>query len=140
MAARHRSRHRAVQILYQCDLRGLAPDEAFRNFYDGLYSEESDDPPAHDEFMEELVHGVLASRDEIDKRIEEFSANWRIERMSVVDRNILRLAVHEFLEKKNPPAVVIDEALELARRFSGDESIAFINGVLDAVHRKIYTE
>jgi len=136
MPARHRSRHRAVQILYQCDLRDLAPDEAILNFYEGLYSEESEEPPAHDAFMEELVRGTLAHREEIDRRIEEFSAHWRLERMSAVDRNILRLAIYELIEHKNPPAVIIDEALELARRFSGDESVAFINGVLDAVHKK----
>jgi N utilization substance protein B len=137
MAARHRSRHRAVQILYQCDIRGLEPDEAIRNFYEGLYSEENEEPPARDAFMEELVRGALSQREDIDKRIEEFSAHWRIDRMSAVDRNILRLAIHEMIEHKNPPAVIIDEALELARRFSGEESVAFINGVLDAVRKKI---
>ena len=137
MAARRRSRHRAVQILYQCDLRGLAPDEALRSFYEGLYSEENQERPERDQFMEDLVSGTLQRRDDIDKRIEEFSSNWRIERMSAVDRNILRLAIHEMIDHKNPPAVIIDEALELARRFSGDASVSFINGVLDAVHKKM---
>jgi transcription antitermination protein NusB len=137
MPARHRSRHRAVQILYQCDLRALDADEAIGNYYDGLYTEENEDRPAPDAFMEELVRGTLARRESLDKQIEEASSNWRIERMSAVDRNILRLAVHELLEKKNPPAVIIDEALELARRFSGDESVKFINGVLDTVRRNI---
>ena len=136
MPARHRSRHRAVQILYQCDLRGLGADEAIRNYYGGLYTEENEDRPAPDAFMEELVRGTLGGRESLDKQIEESSEHWRIERMSAVDRNILRLAVHELTEKKNPPAVIIDEALELARRFSGDESVKFINGVLDAVRRK----
>jgi N utilization substance protein B len=139
MPARHRSRHRAVQILYQCDLRALDADEAIRNFYGGLYTEENEEPPAADAFMEELVRGTLGRREELDKQIEQFSAHWRIERMAAVDRNILRLAVHELTERKNPPAVVIDEALELAHRFSGDESAKFINGVLDAVRRKIAT-
>jgi N utilization substance protein B len=140
MPARHRSRHRAVQILYQCDLRGLDADEAIRNFYGGLYTEESEQAPAPDSFMEELVRGTLAQREDIDKRIEEFSAHWRIERMPAVDRNILRLAVHELTGKKTPPAVVIDEALELAHRFSGEESAKFINGVLDAVRKKVAAE
>jgi transcription antitermination protein NusB len=139
MAARHRSRHRAVQILYQCDLRGLDADEAIRNFYGGLYTEENEDRPEPDVFMEELVRGTLDRRENVDKQIEEFSANWRLERMAAVDRNILRLAVYELSEKKNPPAVVIDEALELAHRFSGDESAKFINGVLDAVRRRVVT-
>jgi N utilization substance protein B len=137
MAARHRSRHRAVQILYQCDLRDLAPDEAIQNFYEGLYSEEHEDRPDQDSFMEDLVRGAVNNRDRIDERIAKFSEHWRIERMAAVDRNILRLAVHELLEKSTPPAVVIDEALQLARRFSGEDSIPFINGVLDAVHKEL---
>ena len=72
---------------------------------------------------------------EIDQRITEKSDNWRLERMPAVDRNILRLAVYEMSELQTPAPVVIDEALELARQFSGDESVSFINGVLDAVHR-----
>ena len=83
-----------------------------------------------------ITFGVaFAASDAIDQRIIARSANWRIERMPVVDRNILRLAVYEMDAVKTPPAVVIDEALELARQFSGDESVAFINGVLDAIHR-----
>jgi N utilization substance protein B len=85
--------------------------------------------------METLVRGAAAGSAEIDRRISAKSANWRIERMPVVDRNILRLATYEMNQLKTPPAVVIDEALELARQFSGEESVAFINGVLDAVRR-----
>jgi transcription antitermination protein NusB len=140
MAARHRSRHRAVQILYQCDIRNLSVEEAIRSFYDGLYTEESEERPAPDPFMEELVRGTLERRPELDRQIEESSAHWRIDRMSAVDRNILRLAVYELLESQNPAAVVIDEALELARRFSGEESVGFINGVLDAVRKKTTAE
>ena len=136
MAARHRSRHRAVQVLYQCDLRSLGADEAIHNFYDGLYSDEQEEQPSPDAFMEELVRGTLEHRDELDSQIERYSANWRISRMSVVDRNILRLAVHEMMASDNPPAVIIDEALELARRFSGEESVAFINGILDAIRKE----
>ena len=73
---------------------------------------------------------------DIDHRISEKSANWKMERMPVVDRNILRLAIYEMSRQETPPAVVIDEALELARQFSGEESVAFINGVLDAVHKE----
>lgn len=136
MAARHRSRHRAIQILYQCDLRELTVDEAITNFYDGLYSEEQEERPEPDPFMEKLVRGTLAKRPELDARITQMSENWKLERMSAVDRNILRMAVFELLARNNPPAVIIDEALELARRFSGSESVAFINGVLDAVRKE----
>jgi N utilization substance protein B len=137
MPARHRSRYRAVQILYECDLRALPAGEAIRHFYDGLYSEEHDQPPAPDPFMESLVHGTLAGRAAIDERLSRLSAHWRLERMSVVDRNILRLAVFEMQQGETPPAVVIDEAVELARRLSGEESAAFINGVLDAARKEL---
>ena len=85
--------------------------------------------------METLVRGAVENAVSIDKVISDKSANWRIERMPAVDRNILRLAVFEMGELKTPAAVAIDEALDLARQFSGDESVAFINGVLDAVSR-----
>jgi transcription antitermination factor NusB len=89
-----------------------------------------------DRFMEELARGTAAKASEIDKRIEAKSEHWRLERMPVVDRNILRLAIFELTQQAVPAPVIIDEALELARRFSGDESLGFINGVLDAVHRQ----
>ena len=136
MPARHRSRQRALQVLYLWDQRKQAVEEALSSFYETLGSEEEEPertPP--DEFMETLVRGAAANADSIDRRITAKSANWRIERMPVVDRNILRLAIYEMDALQTPPAVAIDEALELARQFSGDESVAFINGVLDAVHR-----
>ena len=135
--SRHRSRHRAIQLLYQCDLRKIGADEAIRNYYGGLFSEEVDDTPEPDEFMEELVRGAMDRLSEIDDKIERHSENWRMERMPAVDRNILRMASYELLSAKLPPAVVIDEALELARRFSGKESVAFLNGVLDAMRKDL---
>jgi N utilization substance protein B len=135
--SRHRSRHRAVQILFQCDVRAITPEEAVRNYYTSLYSEESEENPGPDTFMEELVDGTASRRDEIDVQIERHSEHWRVERMAAVDRNILRLAVFELLQKKLPAPVVIDEALELARRFSSEESVGFINGVLDAIRREL---
>jgi N utilization substance protein B len=134
--ARHRSRQRALQVLFLWDQRKQPVEEAISSFYETLGSEEDvpqRTPP--DEFMESLVRGTAAHADSIDQRIAAKSAHWRIERMPVVDRNILRLAVYEMSTLETPPAVAIDEALELARQFSGDESVAFINGVLDAVHR-----
>ena len=129
-------------------------EEAIRSFYDTLGAdklaeepmEEEDDDEAEDEgaaasgrdlFMEELARGASEMARDIDHRIAEKSAHWKIERMPIVDRNILRLAVYEMNQLKTPPAVVIDEALELARQFSGEESVAFINGVLDAVRRDV---
>jgi transcription antitermination protein NusB len=143
MPSRHRSRQRALQILFQWDLRKLSAWDAVDNFYDSLHSsenEQDDDAevrPPRDEFMETLVRGTAAESEAIDRKITAHSAHWRMERMPAVDRNILRMAVYEMMHQGTPPAVVIDEALELARKFSGEESVAFINGVLDAVRKDL---
>ena len=136
MAARHRSRKRALQVLFEWDRRGGPIDSAIRHYYETLYSEESEKPPKPDRFMEELARGVVANAEQIDKQIEHKSAHWRLERMPVVDRSILRLAIYELSLNAIPPPIVIDEALELARQFSGSESVSFINGILDAVRRQ----
>jgi N utilization substance protein B len=138
MAARHRSRKRALQVLFEWDMRGEPIDGAIAHYYDTLHSEETqiDIQLKPDKFMEELARGTVANAADIDRKIEAKSANWRLERMAVVDRNILRLAIYELGRNELPGPVVIDEALELARQFSGDESLSFINGVLDAVHRQ----
>ena len=136
MPARHRSRQRALQILFSADLRKQPIDEAIGAYYKTLDSEDEDPKPVEpDDFMETLVRGATDQADAIDQRITAKSDNWRLERMAAVDRNILRLAVFEMTDVGTPPPVVIDEALELARQFSTDESVAFINGVLDAVRR-----
>ena len=136
MPARHRSRQRALQVLFSCDLRHQPVDDAITAFYKTLESEEEDPSPGQpDEFMETLVRGATLQATSIDQRITAKSEHWRLDRMPAVDRNILRLAVYEMSEVGTPPPIVIDEALELARQFSTDESVAFINGVLDAVRR-----
>lgn len=136
MAARHRSRRRALQVLFEWDMRRDSIDRAISHYYETLYSEENEKKPKPDRFMEELVRGTVAHSEEIDKQIEAKSEHWRLERMPVVDRNILRLAIYELSQQSVPAPVIIDEALELARQFSGDESLSFINGILDAVHRQ----
>lgn len=136
MPARHRSRQRALQVLFSCDLRQQPIDEAITAYYQTLGSEEEDpNPEQPDDFMETLVRGATTQAAAIDERIAAKSEHWRLDRMPAVDRNILRLAVYEMSEVGTPAPVVIDEALELARKFSTDESVAFINGVLDAVRR-----
>jgi N utilization substance protein B len=148
MAARHRSRQRALQVLYQWDMTKRPMDEAISSFYETMYSDETSDEtpdetpdetsdkPDRDLFMEELAKGTSEMSADIDHRIAEKSDNWKLDRMPTVDRNILRMAIYEMSRKDTPAAVVIDEALELARQFSGEESVSFINGVLDAVHRQ----
>jgi len=136
MAARHRSRQRALQVLYQWDMTKQPVDQVISSFYETLYSEDEKPAPGRDEFMEELVTGTSEMATAIDDRIVAKSENWKIDRMPVVDRNILRLAIYEMSRQETPAAVVIDEALELARQFSGEESVGFVNGILDAVHRE----
>jgi N utilization substance protein B len=137
MPARHRSRQRALQVLYQWDLTKQPVDEAISSFYNTFDAEDTGELPQRDAFMEELARGASGMASDIDNRISTKSENWKIERMPAVDRNILRLAIYEMSQQSTPPAVVIDEALELARQFSGEESVSFINGVLDAVHKEL---
>ncbi len=136
MPARHKSPQRALQVLFLWD-KGRQPiEDAIAVFYATLGSDEDiPTPTPADAFMETLARGASRKAEELDQRIAAKSANWRLERMPAVDRNILRLALFEMQASETPPPIVIDEALELAREFSGDESVAFINGILDAVHR-----
>ena len=140
MASRHESRERAVQMLFLWDQSHEAPEKVVAGYWGGLLSEDRPGEGAApvkpiDEFANQLLFGAVSRAEEADKLIRAHAENWRLERMSGVDRNILRLAIFELLEGQTPAPVVIDEALEVARRFSGDESVQFINGVLDAVHK-----
>ncbi len=129
MGRRRRAREFALQILFQIDLTGGARDEVLEQFW--LRQEAEPDVRA---FAERLVHGVVNRKAEIDSRIVEAAEHWRIERMGVVDRNVLRIAVYEFAsEEGTPEAVVIDEAIEIAKRFGSEGSGGFINGILDSI-------
>lgn len=133
MSSRRRSRQRALQILFLWDARKQPVEDALNAYYETLYSEER---PERDEFVNNLVRGTVKHVSEVDERIAKHAEHWRMERMPAVDRNILRLAVYEMHHGGTPAAVVIDEALELARKFSNEESVQFVNGVLDAIHRE----
>jgi transcription antitermination protein NusB len=135
MPSRHKAREHALQVLFSWDSRKITPSESIDAFYGSLSSEEGEAVTKRDAFLEKLVHGTVADIVEIDGQITKHAEHWRIERMPAVDRNILRLAVYELLHTDTPPPVLIDEAIELARRFSGKESVQFVNGVLDAVRR-----
>ena len=122
-------------------------DETIGAFYDTLHAEGAPCEPAEepdedatqgrDEFMEELAKGASEMATDIDHRISAKSAHWKLERMPVVDRNILRLAIYEFRFGTAPVKVVIDEALELGKKFSSAESPQFLNGILDAAYKKL---
>ena len=113
-------------------------DELVRNYWAELG--ESDVDEGAREFATRLVTGALANLKEIDERIKSRAEHWRISRMAVVDRNVLRLAVYEFLFEPTPRTVIINEALEVARRFSSFEATQFINGILDAIKRDLDRE
>ena len=138
MPSRTRSRQRALQILFLWDARRQPVEDAIGAFYDTLVAETvPGEGPVRDEFVTRLVHGTVEHLAEVDEQITKHAEHWRMERMPAVDRNILRLAVYEMTHAGTPAAVTIDEALELARKFSGEESVQFVNGVLDAIHRAL---
>lgn len=137
MPSRFKSRQQALQTLYLWDVRRQTIDEILSDYYGSLAIDEDQPEVPRDDFGEELARGALRQCPELDELISQHSEHWRIERMPIVDRNILRLAIFEMKNFATPSAVVIDQALELARRFAGEESIPFLNGVLDAVNRKI---
>jgi len=130
--ARRRGRGYALQVLYSLDADAQASvDGALTAFWAAF---ERDDARAAVEFADELVRATWQRRDEIDEVVRGASRNWRLERMSRVDRNILRLATCELLSRPEVPVrVVINEAIELAKRFGAEESPAFVNGVLDRI-------
>jgi N utilization substance protein B len=129
VGARRRAREIALQMLYENDVAGTAPGEMF-----GRSSDLQTAPESTRRFAERLVTGTLANRGDLDDIISKQADNWRLARMPVVDRNILRLALFELLhEPDTPHPVVIDEALEIAKRYSTPRSSQFINGILDGV-------
>ena len=122
----------ALQLLYQRAVGGAAEAELDEAVHD--YWVEHPAPETRRVFATMLVQGAIEAQDRIDPLIETAADNWRLSRMAVVDRMILRLAVYELLAAVTPPAVVIDEALELAKTFSGEQSVRFVNGVLQPTH------
>jgi N utilization substance protein B len=134
-AARHRAREAALQILYQWEVGRSDPDESIASYWAG---HGAGAPPDARAFAEALVRGTIAALDEIDPLVAGAAEHWRLARMAVLDRLILRLAVFEFLHvPETPHTVAISEALLLARRFSNDDAVRFVNGVLDAVRKTI---
>ncbi len=128
---RRKAREYALQMLFAADV--VKPDAGYstNEYWSELGDEEFDDTSRS--FADRLVIGTLEKLPEVDDKIRTRAEHWRIERMAIVDRNVLRLAVYEFLFADTPHTVVINEALEIARRFSTFEATQFINGILDAI-------
>src|SRR5690349_7100216 len=135
MGSRRKARECALQMLFAADVAEMPPDDVVRSYWAELGE------PDHDEtaraFATRLATGTLSNLALLDERIRSRAEHWRISRMAVVDRNILRLAVYEFLYEPTPRTVAINEALEIARRFSTYEATQFINGILYAIKRDL---
>ncbi len=131
MRNRTKAREYALQILYQVDLTRADAQQAVQEFW--LYHTV---PQEVQSFATQLAQGVLTHLDEIDRLISTHANNWQINRMAVVDRNILRLGIFELLyQDQTPPKVCLNEAIELAKRFGDEESGKFVNGILDTIHK-----
>jgi N utilization substance protein B len=127
---RRKSRELAMQMLFQADVGKQSPDQVQATFWKSVDAVE----PEVRGFAEDLFRTAIAHQEKIDELIAANSRHWRIERMSAVDRNLLRMAVGEMLGFKSTPfPIVINEALEIGRRYSAPESINFLNGILDAI-------
>lgn len=137
----HRGREAALQMLYQWEVGRLSMFEVRQTFWSLEEESVASVPEPAREFSVRLADGVAAEAAALDALIVEAAEHWRLERMNVLDRLILRLASYELRHEPDTPArVVINEALELARTFSGDDSVRFVNGVLDAIRRTLGRE
>ena len=137
MGTRRKARECALQMLFAADVAKTRESVLTENYWSEL-GEDLDDSTRS--FADNLTNGTLNKLETIDDRIRTRAEHWRIERMAIVDRNILRLAVYEFLFEETPATVVINEALEIARRFSTFEATQFINGILDAIKHDLEKE
>ncbi|HUE88917.1 MAG TPA: transcription antitermination factor NusB [Vicinamibacterales bacterium] len=137
---RRRAREAALQILYQTEVGHVTMADAIRT-HDAIGPDAVElDEPSRD-YAVLLAGGAAEAQQALDGYIADAARNWRVERLAVVDRVLLRLAVHELLDHPGtPPRVVIDEAIELARRYSGEDAAKFVNGVLDGVYTRLKEE
>ena len=135
--AKHRAREAALQMLYQCEVGRAGAYEAITTYWPAREADENLPEPLR-EFANTVVRGTLERREEIDRMLSSHAQNWRVERMAVIDRVVLRMGVYEMLtQTETPSKVIINEAIELARSFSGEEAVGFVNGVLDAVRKEL---
>jgi transcription antitermination protein NusB len=135
MGSRRKARECALQMLFAADVAEMPATDVVRSYWAELGEADLDETAR--QFATRLAAGTLQNLELLDDRIRSRAEHWRISRMAVVDRNILRLAVYEFLYEPTPRTVAINEALEIARRFSTYEATQFINGILDAIKRDL---
>ncbi len=134
MGIRRKAREEALRILFQYDATKDPIDEILKYYWENISSVKNNEIK---EYAETIVKGTIEHLEEIDSKIKEVSKNWRIERMFMVDRNILRLAIFELIYRKDiPPAVAINEAIEISKIYGTEKSSKFINGILDSIRKK----
>src|SRR5262245_2211957 len=134
MGPRRKAREYALQMLFQWDITHDDIDQIAATFFE----DQAEDSQTVRDFSLQLVIGTVEHIEQIDELIRCHAEHWRLDRMATVDRNILRMAVQEFLyDKETPKTVVINEAIEIARRFSAQESPLFINGVIDSIKKEL---
>ena len=133
MPSRRKSREFAMQMLYQWEICGYTPAQVEATFFANQRAD-----PDVESFARDLFEGAVNDIDRLDRLVRQHADNWRLERMAAVDRNILRVALYELLHHlETPAAAVINEALEIARRFSTGDSVEFVNGVLDGIRKEL---
>lgn len=132
MSLRHKSREFALQMLFQWEMSPQEPARLEEKFWRSARAAESTR-----EFANRLFEGAAAEASVLDALISKHAENWRLERIAAIDRAILRLAGHELRKGETPPKVVLDEAIELAKTFSSEDASAFVNGILDSIHKSL---
>ena len=132
MTLRRKSREFALQMLFEWDMTRQKPARVEQLFWKSARAADSTR-----KFADQLFEGALAEAEKSDRLVDKLSENWKLERLAAVDRSILRLAIYELRFGTAPPKVVIDEALELAKKFSSADAPAFLNGILDAAYKKL---
>ena len=139
-SGRRRAREASLQMLYQWEVGRSSAEESVATYWPEHDADHELPDPLRD-FANGLVRGTAARVKAIDAILTAHAQNWRVERMAVIDRLVLRLAIYELLaEAETPARVIINEALELARTYSGDEAVGFVNGILDAVRKELQRE
>jgi N utilization substance protein B len=139
-AARHRAREAALQMLYQSEVGRMSPGDTILSYWPAREDAQAL-ADEHVAFADALVRGTTGRLEEIDRLLGARAQHWRVERMAVLDRAVLRLATYELLaEQETPAKVIINEAIELARAYSGEEAVGFVNGVLDGVRKELGRE
>jgi N utilization substance protein B len=133
MGRRRKAREETLRILYRLEFDNRQPEETLSQYWENKKTNQ-----ATREYSTWLVNGIISHHKKIDTIIQNASEHWRLSRMALIDRNILRMAVFELLYEENiEPAVVINEAIEIAKAYSGDEAATFVNGVLDAIRKNL---